>query len=52
MFYALFQRIRPKCLAIAAVANIDQPILNQIIVGKVLTVDVQISAKLDAKAKT
>ena len=32
-------------------ARIDQPILNQIIVGKVFTVDDQIKDTLDNKAK-
>jgi hypothetical protein len=39
-----------KCLAIAVVARHDQIILNQISVGKVFTVDDQISARLVIRA--
>jgi hypothetical protein len=47
----LFHKISPKCFAIAAAASIDQQMLNQIIVGSVLTVDDQISARLETNAK-
>jgi hypothetical protein len=43
--------IKLKCFKIASAASIDHPILNQIMVGKVLTVDDQIKAKLEIKAK-
>jgi len=44
-------KITPKCLRIARVAKHTHKILNQIIVGKVFTVDDQISARLDTRAK-
>jgi len=40
-----------KCFAIAVVARMIQQILNQMIVGRVLMVDVIIKARLDARAK-
>jgi hypothetical protein len=40
-----------KCLIIAVVAKITQQMLNQMIVGMVLIVDVIIRARLDASAK-
>lgn len=39
-----------KCLRIAMVAKIDHPILNNMIVGRVLMVDDHIRAKLETKA--
>jgi hypothetical protein len=40
-----------KCLIIAVVAKITQQMLNQMIVGMVLIVDVIIRARLDTSAK-
>lgn len=39
-----------KCFAIDKIASKDHKILNQIIVGRVFTVDDQISARLEIKA--
>jgi hypothetical protein len=54
MFYLYFfyYSITPKCFAIDKIASKDHNILNQIIVGKVFTVDDQINARLDTNANT
>lgn len=41
----------PKCFAIDKIASADHNILNQIIVGKVFTVDDQINERLETNAK-
>jgi hypothetical protein len=40
----------PKCLAIESIASSDHRILNQMMVGKVFTVEDQIKARLEINA--
>jgi len=49
LLYIYFS-ISSKCFAIDKIANKDHKILNQIIVGRVFTVDDHIKARLETKA--